>query len=98
MKQTGHSKKESQFQKDVLNYLRKEVGGHWIKIHVSSYKLEGEPDIVGVHQGHFYAFELKQGNYQPTELQLYKLNQININGGTAKVVRSIEELRDIFGH
>lgn len=97
MKKTGHSKLESGFQKDVLNFLRKEVGGHWIKIHVSSYQLEGEPDIVGVKDGHFYAFELKQGSYQPTPLQLHKLDLINKNGGTAKVIRTLEELRECLG-
>jgi Holliday junction resolvase len=96
MMKPGLSKKESDFQKDVLQYLRKEVGGHWIKIHVSSYQLEGEPDIVGVKDGHFYAFELKQGSYQPTPLQLHKLDLINKSGGTAKVIRSLEEVRECF--
>ena len=95
---TGPStnKLERKFQKDVLFFLRKVVGGHWIKIHASAYQLEGEPDIVGVYNGKFYAFELKQGKYQATELQLYKLEQIRKAGGIAEVIRDLDQLRIIF--
>ncbi len=97
MKKTGLSNietSESKFQKKVLMFLRKIVGGHWIKIHASSYQLEGEPDIVGCFEGQFFAFELKQGNYQPTALQLYKIERINEAGGIAIVARSIEDIEE----
>lgn len=87
---------ESAFQKKVLKYLREEVGGYWVKIHVSSYQLEGEPDIMGCYKGKFYAFELKQGNNTTTPLQDYKLEQIRKNGGTAMVIRSLDQLRKLF--
>jgi penicillin-binding protein-related factor A (putative recombinase) len=89
-------KLESKFQKDVLYFLRKVVGGHWIKIHASAFQLEGEPDIVGVYNGRFYAFELKQGTYQPTDLQLFKLEKIREAGGIADVIRDLDQLKIIF--
>lgn len=87
---------ESAFQKKVLKYLREKVGGYWVKIHVSSYQLEGEPDIMGCYQGRFYAFELKQGKNTTSELQEYKLGKIAENGGVALVVTSLEQLKELF--
>lgn len=89
-------KKESAFQEEVLQYLRTNVGGYWIKIHVSSYQSEGEPDIVGCYNGRFYAFELKTIVGKPSKLQEYKLGQIRGAGGTALVVNDLQQIKDLF--
>lgn len=90
--------KESTFQKKVLKYLREEVGGYWIKIHASSYQGTGEPDIVGCYKGKFYAFELKRpdGKGKATELQKYKIKQINEAGGTGRIVDSLDQIIEVF--
>lgn len=85
---------ESTFQTKVINYL-KSVGAYVIKIHVSSYQLEGEPDIICCHEGKFYAFELKQGS-RLSELQKVKLQLIRDSGGVAMEVRDLDQLREIF--
>ena len=85
---------ESTFQTKVINYL-KSVGAYVIKIHVSSYQLEGEPDIICCHEGKFYAFELKQGS-KLSELQKVKLQLIRDSGGVAMEVRDLDQLREIF--
>lgn len=85
---------ESQFQTKVIKYLES-VGAYVIKIHVSSYQLEGEPDLVCCHKGKFYAFELKQGS-KASELQKIKLGLIQNSGGVAMVVNDLQQLRDIF--
>lgn len=66
-----------------------------IKIHVSSYQLEGEPDIICCHKGKFYAFELKQGSVL-SDLQKIKLELIRESGGVAMEIRSIEQLKELF--
>jgi hypothetical protein len=62
---------------------------------VSSYQLEGEPDIICCHKGKFYAFELKQGS-KLSDLQKIKLELIKQSGGVAMEIRSLEQLKDIF--
>ena len=85
---------ESAFQTKVINYLES-IGAYVIKIHVSSYQLEGEPDIICCHKGKFYAFELKQGS-KLSALQEMKLELIRQSGGVAMEVRSIDQLKELF--
>ena len=85
---------ESAFQAKVIDYL-KSVGAYVIKIHVSAYQLEGEPDIICCHKGKFYAFELKQGSVL-SALQEVKLELIRESGGVAMEIRSIDQLKELF--
>jgi hypothetical protein len=85
---------ESSFQTKVIDYL-KSIGAYVIKIHVSSYQLEGEPDIICCHKGRFYAFELKQGS-KLSELQKLKIQLIKESGGVAMEIRDIEQLKEVF--
>lgn len=85
---------ESAFQTKVINYLHS-IGAYVIKIHVSSYQLEGEPDIICCYKGRFYAFELKQGA-KLSELQKIKLNLIRESGGVAMEIRNLEQLKEVF--
>lgn len=80
---------ESTFQTKVIDYL-KSIGAYVIKIHVSSYQLEGEPDIVCCHKGRFYAFELKQESTL-SKLQEIKLELIRESGGVAMEIRSLDQ-------
>lgn len=85
---------ESTFQTKVINYL-KSIGAYVIKIHVSSYQLEGEPDVICCHKGQFYAFELKQGSVL-SDLQKIKLELIRESGGVAMEIRTLEQLKELF--
>lgn len=85
---------ESAFQDKVIAYI-KSRGGYEIKIHVSSYQLEGEPDIVCCYRGWFCAFELKQGSVL-SELQKIKLQLIRESGGIALEVRSLSQIEEVF--
>ncbi|MCR5742033.1 MAG: hypothetical protein K6G38_06215 [Gammaproteobacteria bacterium] len=62
---------------------------------MSSYQLEGEPDIICCHKGRFYAFELKQGS-KLSELQKLKIQLIKESGGVAMEIRDIEQLKEVF--
>ena len=85
---------ESAFQTKVIDYL-KSIGAYVIKIHVSAYQLEGEPDIICCHKGKFYAFELKQGS-KLSDLQQVKLGLIKESGGVAMEIRNLEQLKELF--
>lgn len=85
---------ESAFQTKVIKYLN-DIGAYVIKIHVSSYQLEGEPDIICCFKGRFYAFELKQGSVL-SALQETKLELIRESGGVAMEIRDLEQLRQLF--
>jgi hypothetical protein len=85
---------ESAFQTKVINYL-KSIGAYVIKIHVSAYQLEGEPDIICCYKGRFYAFELKQGS-KLSELQEVKLGLIKESGGVAMEIRTLKQLKELF--
>lgn len=90
--------KESILQNKILAFLKEEVGGHWIKIHGSSYQSKGEPDIIGVYDGTFYAFEIKRedGKGIVSELQQYKIKRINDAGGVGMIVDSLDTIKKLF--
>lgn len=85
---------ESAFQDKVIHYL-KSIGAYVIKIHVSAYQLEGEPDVICCYKGKFYAFELKQGAVL-SELQKIKIDLIRESGGVAMEIRTLEQLKGVF--
>lgn len=85
---------ESTFQKKVIDYI-KSRGGYPIKIHVSSYQTEGEPDVICCYKGRFCAFELKQGS-KLSELQKIKLGLIINSGGVAMEVRELSQVEQVF--
>lgn len=85
---------ESAFQKKVIAYIESR-GGYYIKIHVSSYQTEGEPDVVCCYKGRFCAFELKQGSVL-SDLQEIKLELIRKSGGVAMEVKDINQIADAF--
>jgi len=47
----------------------------------------GIPDVIGVCNGHFFAWELKKEDGKASKVQLSTLKKINKAGGTAHVVR-----------
>jgi len=87
---------ESAFQTKVIAYI-KSRGGYPIKIHVSSYQLEGEPDVICCYKGRFCAFELKQGS-KLSELQKIKLDLIAKSGGVAMEVRQLSQVEEVFNN
>ena len=63
------------------------------KEHGGQYGTSGIPDIIVCHRGRFIALEAKVGKNQPTKLQSATIQQIRKAGGTAAVVRSIEDVK-----
>ena len=63
------------------------------KEHGGQYGTAGIPDIIVCHRGHFIGLEAKVGKNQPTKLQNVTIEQIRKAGGTAAIVRSIEDVK-----
>ena len=59
------------------------------------YGTAGIPDIIACIDGHFYGFEVKNEIGKPTKLQETTIRKILAAGGTALVVRSVDEVRAV---
>lgn len=89
------NKKESSIQDAIIEYL-KSVGAYVVKVHVSSYQSQGTPDILCCYQGIFIGFELKRPGETASELQEYRIEQIQRAGGVALVADSLEQVKEVL--
>ena len=62
------------------------------------YGTAGIPDIIACVDGRFFGFKVKTAYGKPTKLQEAAIRRIRSSGGTAAVVRSVEEVRRILAH
>ena len=85
--------KEADIVKAIMRYLKTVPECFCWKEHGGMYGTAGIPDIICCHRGHFYAFEVKTDKGEPTELQKATIRKILAAGGTALVVRSVDEVR-----
>lgn len=89
--------KESKYQEIVLDYLEKRGAWCFTSHGGSMYQVAGLPDVIGVYNGIFLGLELKTGNYQATDLQKQKLNNIQDAGGVGLILRDdLEELEKVL--
>ena len=65
------------------------------KEHGGMYGTAGVPDIIACINGHFYGFEVKTDVGKSTKLQEATIRKILASGGTALVVRSVDEVRAV---
>lgn len=87
---------ESRLTRKILVALREIPGSWWVKIHGGPFQ-SGIPDIMGCVRGHLYALEVKspETGHGVTALQAQTIDKINAAGGTARVVRSVEEALEV---
>ena len=94
--------KQTVFEKDIvkaiLKYLRTVPRCFCWKEHGGMYGTAGIPDIIACVDGRFYGFEVKTEDGKPTKLQEATIRRICASGGTAAVVRCVEEVRWILAH
>lgn len=88
--------KESEIVNDIRAYLKDVPGCFFWKEHGGMYGTAGIPDIICCYRGRFYGFEVKNEIGKPTKLQGATIRKINAAGGTAVVVRSVEEVRRVL--
>lgn len=82
----------------ILKYLRSLPRCFCWKEHGGMYGTAGIPDIIACVDGRFYAFEVKTATGTATPLQNATLRKIAAAGGTAVIVRSVDDVREILKH
>jgi hypothetical protein len=89
--------KERVIVRRILEYLKTLPDCFAWKEHGGMYGTAGIPDIICCIDGRFFAFEVKNENGKATKLQEATIRKIKAAGGTAAVVRSVEEVEDVIG-
>ena len=87
--------KEADIVKAIMKYLKTVPGCFCWKEHGGMYGTAGIPDIIACIGGHFFGFEVKTDSGKPTKLQEATIRKILAAGGTALVVRSVDEVRAV---
>lgn len=80
----------------ILRYLKTVPKCFAWKEHGGIYGTAGIPDIIACIDGRLYAFEVKTPSGKTTKLQEATLRKILACGGTASVVRSLDEVRTVI--
>ena len=87
--------KEADIVRNIIKYLRTVPQCFCWKEHGGMYGTAGIPDIIACINGHFYGFEVKTEVGKPTKLQEATIRKILAAGGTAAVVRSVDEVKAV---
>lgn len=86
-------------ERDLLNqvkdYLRIKGIFFW-RNHQSLGSQKGIPDLMCLHKGEFYAFELKAPKGKLSEYQKEFILVVNQCGGVAKEIKSLEEIIEVI--
>ena len=88
--------KEADIVKAIMKYLKTVPRCFAWKEHGGMYGTAGIPDIIACIDGRFFAFEVKTEIGKPTKLQEATIRKIRSAGGTAVVVRSVEEVKAVL--
>ena len=88
--------KEKTIVEQIKRYLKGLPECFFFKEHGGMYGTAGIPDIIACISGHFYGFEVKAEDGKPTELQEAVIRRINRAGGTAGVVRNVEDVKALI--
>jgi len=79
----------------ILKYLK--TKGIFFKYHGGFGGNAGIPDIIGVMNGRFIAFEIKAKQSSPvSKLQEYNIKKIRENGGEAYIVWDFKMLKQLI--
>lgn len=88
--------RESVIVRRIMEYLKTMPECFAWKEHGGMYGTAGIPDIICCISGRFFAFEVKNDKGTPTVLQEATIRKIKAAGGTAVVVRSVEEVKRVI--
>lgn len=89
-------KLESKITAEIMQYLKTLDKCFFWKEHGGMYGTAGIPDIICCYKSRFVAFEVKRPGKQLTKLQEKTIKDIQIAGGQAYVVRSVDEVKKIM--
>ena len=77
----------------ILAYLSSRPSTWRFKVGAGPWQIAGLPDIIGVTDGRFFAFEVKVPGKTATPLQGATLAAIKRAGGIAETVTSLDQVR-----
>ena len=84
--------READIQSAIIRYLKAAHGAYVVRPITCSES--GHPDILALIDGKFYGIEVKTQKGKLTELQRYRLHQIQRAGGIAIVARSLDDVKE----
>ncbi len=81
-------KRESGIQTRTVDAIVEHYGRRvWIRVkHGTAYAVVGDPDLYGVLDGWFFAFEVKNEEGSATKIQLLRIREIRRAGGMAELI------------
>lgn len=85
--------READIVRAILTHLRSLPDCFCWKEHGGPYGTNGIPDVICCYRGRFVAFEVKTDKGKPTKLQEAVIRKIVRAGGTALIVRSVEDVK-----
>lgn len=81
--------RESIIQKQIIEYLEK---NGWLAVKIIQCNKNGWPDLMALKNGRTVFVEVKQQGKKPTDLQTYRIDQLNKQGFTAIVATSVNDI------
>jgi hypothetical protein len=87
---------EKEITSQIKEYLKTLKDCFFWKEHGGQFGQAGIPDLIVCYRGRFIAFEVKTEKGKLSVLQAVTIRQIQKAGGTAAVVRSVEEVKAII--
>lgn len=89
-------KEEQKVQKKITDYLDS-LGAYYLKVHGSAYQPAGTPDLLCSVNGRFVGIEVKKPKGGiVSELQKFKIKEIQNSGGIAFVANSLDVVKREF--
>lgn len=92
----GEPMKEKEIVDSIREYLQTIPKLFFWKEHGGQFGTAGIPDLIVCYKGKFIAFEVKRPGGKPTLLQKITLNKIEKAKGIAKLVTSVEQVKEII--
>ena len=83
---------ESKIQSRIIGKLR-ECGYFVTKLSVTS--TAGIPDLLAIKEGRAYFIEVKRDGNKPSELQLYRIKELQSYGAVVIVAYSLDDILNI---
>lgn len=79
---------------DQIKKFLDSLGSYYLKVHGSAFQPAGTPDILACINGRFVGIEVKKPKGGVvSELQKFKIKQIQNAGGVAFVARSVKDVK-----
>ena len=88
---------EIELTKQIMGYLKYIPDSTFKKIR-GSMGMKGILDIIGCWEGRYIEIEIKTKRGRLKQHQLERILEIQRAGGISKMVRSVEEVEEIFGY